>query len=146
MDEPKSVIPEVGNLIRSYELTSPTMGIADLLNLQDSLSVSLYRLAEEAAEAKKGHNWSYFNRKVEINRSMQSMIMNQQMTVSKADIMAKAENKDKMKAEVQAEATAYKLDLLLKQGNRILSAIQQRISFRKQEFDMNRFKDEQDAP
>lgn len=132
-----SVAPSISTLISDYEGTSATMPIVELLRVQDKLSTYLYRLAEEAAEAKKDYNWAYFTRKVAINRSKQALI--NKMAVNKSEIMAETENKDKLEAEITEEALAYKLDLLLRQGNKVLSAMQQRISYLKQEFSAKQF-------
>jgi hypothetical protein len=53
--------------------------------------------------------------------------------IGKADHQALIDNEKNFQTEQEHEATAVELDLLLKQTNIILQAINQRISFYKQE-------------
>ena len=135
----ESVIEPIQEVIDTYEGESGTMGIEALLDVQDQLVTLSWRLAEETAEAKTDYNWSYFTRKIEVKRAQQGMIMNQKMAVNQAAIVAETENKEKFEIEVRNESICYRLDLLLKQVNKILSAMQQRISYRKDEFKANQF-------
>lgn len=129
-----SLIQAISDLLESYEVEGATIPLPSLLTMQDSLAVNSYRLAEMAAEAKANYNGNYFSRKITINRQMQALL-NAKMTKAAAEVQAESSSvgEEKIKAELDAEAYAYKLDLLLGQVNKVLSAMQQRISYLKTE-------------
>lgn len=129
-----SILQTISDLLESYEAEGATMSVPALLNLQDSLSVNSYRLAAMAAEAKSKYNGDVFTKKITINRQTQALI-NAQMSKAAATVQAESSKigEEMIQAELESEAIAYKLDLLLGQVNKVLSAIQQRISYAKQE-------------
>ena len=110
------------------------MQINELLDLQDRLSIHSYRLAEKSADAKTDYNGLYFIKEISLQRDIRNRMKG---NISKAAATVEAETtpdaEERFKAELEAEAEAYKLDLLLKQVNKVLSAMQQRISYLKEE-------------
>ena len=99
---------------------------------QQKLSGHAYYLAEESATVKENYNAGYFMRKINVAKSKNSFI-NQGKSAAAAETAAIEKNEDFYETEMRNESHAYKLDLLLKQVNHILSAMQQRISYLKQE-------------
>lgn len=128
----------ISDLLETYESSGATMFVPELLTMQDTLSVQSYRLAEEAADAKGKLNGRIFTKKVNINRQMQALI-NAKLSKAAAQVQAESSvtGEEMIKAELDAEAYAYKLDLLLNQVNKVLSAMAQRISYLKSEKNNN---------
>jgi len=137
---PEKLIIEIEDIINLYIETSDSLPIDRLLSAQDKLSGYSFAFAEMVADAKQHHNNSYFKRKVAINRGVQS-ILSQGITtaINKATSQVEIQNEDLLQEELDAEALTFKYDLKLKQINRILSAMSQRISFVKKEWELSQF-------
>ena len=127
-----TTIEQISECINSYNKFYSTLTIGQLLNLQDKLASLSYTLAEETANAKKQYNQNYFIKKISILKSNQNLIK-QGSPIGKAQIESEFNNIELIQNEMNAEGDAYRYDLLLKQVNKILSAIAQRVSFAKQE-------------
>lgn len=127
------VIEEISKGIQWYFENSVKASIDVLMEFQDKMTAYSFWMAEITADQKKDYNLKYFSRKIEVAKSKQGFIKNQKSPVNKAEIDAVIENEDILKAEVEAESYTYKCDLLLKQTNKLLDAIRQRISFLKDE-------------
>lgn len=127
-------LKSIEGYLSEYFNRSESMNIDELLNVQDKISIHSYRLAEMAAEAKASYNGDLFTRKITINRQTQALI-NAKMSKAAATVQAESSKigEEMIKAELDAEAYAYKLDLLLGQVNKVLSAIAQRVSYLKTE-------------
>lgn len=121
---------EIKTIIDWYLEECHTAPIESLLKAQDKLSVLAWRLAEQSAEVKKQYNASYFIRKIEVNRSKQGL-MNSGKSGTQSEAESIVENEDKHKTELELEAMVYKMDLLLRQTNKVISAMAQRISYAK---------------
>ena len=106
--------------------------IETLLYNQQKLSGYSYYLAEESARMKEDYSLGYFMRKINLSKSKNAFI-NQGKSAAAAESASIEKNESYYEAEIKSESIAYKLDLLLKQVNVILSAMQQRISYLKQE-------------
>lgn len=128
------IFEEIGKGVQWYFDNAHKANINLLIEFQDKISGYAYWLAEVAADQKKDYNAKYFSRKIEVAKSKQGLI-NKSMAVNKADNQSLVENEDIMKAELESEAYAYKCDLLLRQTNKMLESVRQRISFMKQEFE-----------
>ena len=72
-------------------------------------------------------------RNINVDRTTQKLIEEKSLAKGKAEIDAKLLNKDLYEEYLQSQALSYKLDILIKQVNRILSAMQQNISYAKEE-------------
>lgn len=127
-------LKEIETYLADYFKRGSSMAVPELLDIQDRLSIHSYRLAEMSADAKSDFNGLYFIRKIFVNRDIHNR-MKAKLSKAAATVEAEAtpEAEEKMKAELEAEAEAYKFQVLLDQVNKVLSAIQQRISYLKQE-------------
>lgn len=128
------VFKHIGDLMDWYYKQAAQQGdINKLLRAQDRLSALSYNLAHIAGDFKDNYNTKYYIRKVEHSISKQKF-MNLGDNGTESETNATVANKTNVQAEKDAEAASYKVDLLLKQVNKVLSAMQQRISYLKQEF------------
>ena len=139
MTDEKTIV-EINDLINDYTESGERYSLPDLLNTQDKLSGYSFRFAEMVAHAKREYNFGYLKRKIVINRATQTIIdMKLEKAVNKAQLKAETQNEDLLKSELGLEALAFEYDLKLKQLNRVLSAMQQRISFVKKEWELSQF-------
>lgn len=128
------MIEEINKIIEQYNKYSSSMNVGQLLDIQDKLACSSYYLAEITGKATEDYNGYHFNRKVFANRKKNNLVK-AKTPVSKAEIEV-FEDEEVLalwKEERKKEGEAFKCDLLLKQINKILSSMQQRISHLKQE-------------
>ena len=130
------ILQQISEILTLYAANSGGQAVDLLLRQRDVLAALSYRLAEMAGEAKGEYNAKYFQRKITVARATQRLI-NEGMAFNKADSKSLIENEDYYRAEIAKEAEAYKMDLLLKQVNRVLDAMSQRISFLKMELKNN---------
>ncbi len=126
-------IPAIADIIDFYHKNSVKMGISDLLRLRDNLAARSYHLAEECAKIKLSYNEAYFIRKIGVARA-KNALMNQHSGI-KAESLAMVEGESLFNDEIQAEAAAYRIDLLLKQVNAVLRAMEQRIAHLRTEYE-----------
>jgi hypothetical protein len=123
----------ITQIIDKYESSIRSQDIEGLIVLRDHLAINSYRLAQEAAELKKDYNSTYFIRKISVNKSTQGIIGEKKLPMNKATLEATIANEDIYKQEQELESAAYQLDLLLRQSNKVLEAMSQRISYLKTE-------------
>jgi hypothetical protein len=136
MNYKNSIVSHITALIDSYESMIKSNDITKLIELQDELSIYSYRLAEECAEGKYNYNRSYFIRKITHQRQIQSSINSGQATsMNKAQHFADISVQDLVDKEIENESISYTLDLLLKQVNKILDSLRQKISYLKKEYE-----------
>jgi len=127
------IVERIVEIIQSYEKSISSQDIHKLIELRDFLAVNSFRLAQEAAELKKHYNSTYFIRKISVNKSTQGIIGEKKLPMNKATLEATIANEDIYKQEQELESAAYQLDLLLRQSNKVLEAMSQRISYLKTE-------------
>jgi len=127
-----TILEDINRVIEAYKKNYSTLSIDSLLNAKDKLVTLNFNLAEEVAEAKKQYNAGYYIRKISIIKQKNSYI-NQGKSAAAAEAMATSENAENLKVELGWEDIAYRLELLLRQSNKVVDAIQQRISFLKVE-------------
>lgn len=127
------IVERIVEIIQSYERSISSQDIHKLIELRDLLAVNSFRLAQEAAELKKDYNSTYFIRKISVNKSTQGIIGEKKLPMNKATLEATIANEDIYKQEQELESAAYQLDLLLRQSNKVLEAMSQRISYLKTE-------------
>jgi small-conductance mechanosensitive channel len=84
------------------------------------------------AESKSDYNKLYFLRKIAVARSVQSL-MQSKLAFNKAETESLLKHQAQYEKELIKESEAFKNDLLLKQSNKVLDAMSQRISYMKQE-------------
>jgi len=133
MNDNKDTLEEIADGMDWYYNNSDIATVERLLTFQDKMTVHSFRLSEIASDQKKDYNIKYFSRKIEMAKSKQGFIKNQDMAVNRSEIDALIQNEDIFKQEIESESYAIKCELLLRQTNKLLDAIRQRISFLKDE-------------
>ena len=125
-----TILEQITEVIQAYNESYKDLSIDNLLNAKDKLVTLNFNLAEEVAEAKKSYNYGYYIRKINIVKAKNRYI-NQGTSATAAEAKALEEFAGDLKIELDREAISYRMDLLLKQSNKVVDAIQQRISFLK---------------
>ena len=130
---PNDSIPDlISQLINWYSDYGSEAPIERLLDFQDKLSLLSVNLAGLTGAAKGSYIRAYFNRK--INHSIKKMaFIDSGSSAAKAETKALTQIGELGEIELRAEEQSYCLALELKQVNKVLSAVQQRISFAKTE-------------
>jgi hypothetical protein len=126
-------IESIERLLAEYYNKGAGQHITELLDIQDKLAIHSYRLAEMAANAKNEYNGCYFIRKISVGKNVQGLMNSRKISKVQAQVEADIMSEEDFKAELDAEGEAYKYDMLVSQVNKVLSAIQQRISYLKTE-------------
>jgi hypothetical protein len=126
------VVEEIFTGLQWYERNSTKCTIEKILNIQDKLSIRGYYLAEQLSEIKKEYNLAYFARKIEFNKAKKHYI-DGGSKIGEAEPKATLDVKDIQEEEVMYESLGYRLEILLRQLNKILDSMAQRISYLKQE-------------
>jgi len=130
----------IDQLIEWYDEHSATASVGKLLDCQDKLSTLSWNLAELSGTTKEDYTYKYFIRKIEVNKTAQALIKsNAETAMNKAISRSETTNKNLIENEIKAEAAAYIADIKLKQVNRILSVMSQRISHAKKLFELNQY-------
>lgn len=129
----EEIVLKIQEMVDWYQLNSSTASIECLLRLKDKLVVYNYNLAEILSDMSKNYHKYYYIRKMTISRRKNAMIKDG-TAVNKAESIATEQAAQDFDNELEAEALANKLDLKLKQSNKIVEAITQRISVLKMEF------------
>jgi len=125
-----TIIEQIAEVIQAYGKSYKTLSIDDLLNAKDKLVTLNFNLSEEVAEAKKSYNYGYYIRKINIIKAKNRYI-NQGTSATAAEAKALEEFAGDLKIELDREAVSHRMDLLLRQSNKVVDAIQQRVSFLK---------------
>ena len=134
MNNIESTYKEISDCIIWYNnIGLNTQNITELLNCKDKLAINSYSLAEYAAFKKIDYNIAYFIRKVSVIREKEQN--NKNMSATKAETKALLSKENDYHREIEAQGEAYKADLLLKQVNKIIDCMTQRISYLKQELE-----------
>lgn len=133
MIQEDNAIGEVESIITWWYENSQTASIEEKIRKQDELSVYSWYLAKDSADLKKDYNVDAFMYSINVDRITQRIIEEKKLSKAKAEIDSKLINKDLYEKYLSSQALSYKLDILIKQVNRILSAMQQNISYDKTE-------------
>lgn len=81
-------------------------------------------------------------RKIVVNKKAQALVKSgAEKAWTKALSRAEVENEKVLKEEIEAEGAAFMADIKLKQVNKILGVMQQRISFVKMQYGLNQYID-----
>lgn len=140
--ETKEILDKIDGLIEWWETYSCTAALPDLLNTQDELASYSWRLAEISSETKTDYTYKYLMRKIQVNKKAQALVKSGvEKAWTKAIARSEVENEAVLKAEIEAEGAAYMADIKLKQVNKILGIMQQRISFVKMQYGLNQYID-----
>ena len=124
-------IEAIGKIIADYSKEGKNMDVTRLLELQDRLVGAGYWLANYVSDLKTEYNENYFIRKIAVSKRTQGLIASGKSAAASA-AEATTEFEEFFKNEIESESNTFRADLLLKQLNKVLSAIQQRISYAKQ--------------
>lgn len=133
----KQLLEDIDQVIDWYFANSNSASVDDLIYNQDKLATYSWNLAELSGETKEDYTFKYFIRKINVNKTAQSLT--KQMAMNKALSQSELLNEQHLKAEIEAEGAAYTADIKLKQVNKILQVMQQRISYAKKLWELNRF-------
>lgn len=123
---------EAYKLIRQYGDAGEQMPVGDLLTLQDKLTVLCVNLSRKTGNGYKGYVKSYGARKIEQSRKVRELIANG-ASVSKAEKEVNDDIAEAINNESEMDGEAKTMELMLTSFNKVVGAIQQRISFEKQE-------------
>lgn len=132
------VFENVANIIQWYYDNCDTVNASEILAYRDRLATLSYNVAHISAEFKSHYNGKYYIRKIETAKSKQGFITAKGKSAAAAEVAAMIDTQDLLKNEIEAEAASYKIDILLKQINKILEAMNQRIAFVRAEEYTNR--------
>lgn len=125
-------LKKIEELLSEYMNIRNSGNITALLDVQDKIAIWGMRLAELSADYMTSYNYQYFIRKINVSKKKMQLIKLGNK-IGASDAQAMVDNEEVMNVEQENESIAYKADLILKQLNKTLSSIQQRISFMKQE-------------
>lgn len=132
------IFEHIGSLVDTYESMITSNDINQLIELQDELAIYSFRLAEISAKFKADYNKSYFIRKITHQRQIQAAINSGRATaMNKANHEADLGVQDLVERELNDESLSYKSDILLKQVNKILDSLRQKISYLKKEHEIS---------
>ena len=126
------ICKELRYWINQYHQAKESASIDGLLQIQDEIAIRTFTLADYVADYKTSFNASYFIRRIGVAKTSLNLQKNG-LKMGTADNQALVDNAEIYEQEQAHEATAVRLELLLKQTNIIIQAIQQRISYFKQE-------------
>jgi len=126
------ILTEIDYWTNQYYKAREGADIDGLLDIQDEIAIRSYTLAKHVADYKKSYNGAYFIRQVGVAKSSLQHQKNG-LKIGTADKQALIDNEANYEIEQAHEATAVQLDLILRQTNRILDVITQRISHYKAE-------------
>lgn len=130
-------LKEIIRLIGLYRDNYKNLSLDQLVNMRDRLAAYCFSFAEEVADIKTGYNETVFVRRVEVMRTKQNILKARgKLSDGKLKDEADLEHIEELKAELERESASYKADLLLRQANRVIDAIEQRVSYKKLEYSM----------
>ena len=132
MKELTEIIEKLQGLIKEYNQVRDSGNISLILDLKDKICAWSFRFAELTADLKIEYNQRYFIRKIATAKTKHALIRND-MTIGKADAESMIEHETEYKSEQEIEGLSYKADIMLRQTNMIIRAIEQRISWLKVE-------------
>ena len=129
------IIEKICSLLIWYEKHGEKAEIVKLLSFQDKLSLLSCNLATITAQSKGSHLRAYFERKHAFSVKKIAFIKDGEK-IGIAEEKATSQLSDFTRVEIETEEIADSLMLELRQVNRVLSSVQQRISFAKAEWEM----------
>ena len=128
----EKTLKNIKNILTWYHQSKGNQEIRDFLDRRDKLAIWSFRLAELAADLKIDYNAKYFIRKINVAKNKQAYI-NEKKSAVVAENLATLDFQEVWDEMIQAEAEAYRADVLLRQVNKVLDAMNQRIAFMKSE-------------
>ena len=134
MAHEQQIITKIEKLLVWYEGNCDKATVLQLLKFNDQLSLLSVNLGSICAKAKGSYLRVYFERKHTFSTKKLDWIKNGS-SATKADEQARLEIGLIKESEIQREEEADILNLMLRQVNKVLSSVQQRISFEKAEYE-----------
>jgi len=131
MDHDK-LIDKISGVINDYGTFSESATIDQLLRWKDLLVGYNYHLAEVVSEYFKNYSRSYYIRKIKISR-VKNRLVKEGNPVTASESQAVEEAAGEYETELEYEATAERLNNLLRQSNKVVEAMAQRVSVLKTE-------------
>jgi len=128
----KEIIDKIEKLLDWYLQHGSNTTIENLLNFQDKLSLLSVNLAHITALSKGSYLRTYFQRKFTFSTKKLTFIKDGEK-IGTAEEKARVQIGDIKEVEIQEEEYTDLLNLKLRQINRVLQAVQQRISYQKNE-------------
>ena len=132
MMQDKKILDLIQTLLDWYGQHGGNTTIENLLGCQDKLSLLSVNLAEIVTISKGSYLRSYFHRKFVFSTKKLTFIKDGEK-IGTAEEKARVQIGDIKDVEIQEEEYTDLLNLKLRQVNRVLQAIQQRISYQKTE-------------
>lgn len=130
-------IEKAKQILIVYESTTELIAILELYKRLSIYSVFLW---ENLSDLKKQYNTCYFTRKIEVSKSYLNN-KKQKITDRQALELSTSENEELYRQESESEALAMRLDVFLKQVNRVIDAMRTDISFLKGELNRTKSND-----
>jgi hypothetical protein len=131
------VIKEIKKCVVWYSENYSTVSIHDAHNLKSKLVTYLFNLSDLVSEMKRESLFASVNRKYE-HHKFKSQLIEQKFTAAKAESKSIEQTKEYLESEAEYESMAYRLKMLLDQGNKVADDLQQRISTLKIEINNSR--------
>lgn len=132
LDIIESTYRDIEEIMAWYSVNSSTAFPDELLTKRDKLAILSFRLAEIVGESKGDYNSAYFMRVIQVAREKQKLI-EKNLAYNKAEVKAILESEAFFEDAIEKESASFKNDILLKQLNRVLDAMNQRLSFANKE-------------
>jgi hypothetical protein len=126
------IIESIEKCINWYTQNYSKATLEQLINFQCKLSLLSVNLATITSRSKGTHLRAYFERKMAFSIKKLYYI-DEGHKIGKAEEKANSELKEYTDEELQTEVIAESLMLELRQINKVLSSVQQRISYEKSE-------------
>ena len=127
------MLAKISDIITWYNGNAQKATIDMILAAKDRLVTLNYNLGEMLADSQTEFNKKYFIRRISIAKK-EAYHIQQGEAISKAKTVAVSECEFEFKEELDAESYANKVEILLRQSNRVVDAMQQRISVLKKEY------------
>lgn len=141
MSDTKNILDQISDILIHYQENSVNESIDSLLHTRDQLAVLSYRMAEICGDSKGDYNKLYFLRKIAVAKSTHQ-IQQKGLAFNKAEGESLLKHEQEYRKELTKEAEAYKNDILLKQCNKVLEAMMQRISYLKTEQQQSKYENQ----
>jgi len=132
MISPSEILNKISTQINWYSAHSNKATIEQLLDCKDLLVGYNYHLAELMSTYFLNYTKCYYIRKIKVARVKNVLIKNK-TAIGTAESIATEQSANEFEQEVENEAMAQRLDNLLRQSNKVVDAISQRVSVLKKE-------------
>ena len=119
-----------------YHKECDSCELAILMHKSDQLANLAYGLAKELGSVHGAYNHAYFIRRINVSKTVNKLVQ-KGLAMNKSDHEALEENEAFFSEEKEKESESFSLNLLLKQVNKILERMNQRISYLKIELNGN---------